>query len=56
MRVAVAYMENAAKNEVKEEKEYGREFQETAHLSQFISIVSQYNEHVEFEVLEKEIL
>lgn len=53
---AIACMEDAAKNEIKEEKEYGREFHETTHLSQFISILSQYGEYVEFEVLEKEIL
>lgn len=53
---AIACMEDAVKNEIKDEKEYGREFHEIAHLSQFVSIVSQHNEYVEFEVLEKEIL
>lgn len=53
---AIAHMEDAIKDEIKEEKEYGREFHETTHLSQFVSIVSQHNEYVEFEVLEKEIL
>lgn len=52
---AIACMEEMVEQEIKQEKEYGREFHETTHLSQYVEIVSQYSERVEFEVLEKEI-
>lgn len=53
---AVDYMNKAVKEEIKEEKEYGRNFKEDARFPDFVSIVSQYNEYVEFEVNEREVL
>lgn len=52
---AIDYMNKAVKEEIELEKEYGREFHESARLSQFVSIVSQYSEYVCFEVIEKEV-
>lgn len=53
---AVDYMEKAIKEEIKEEKKYGREFREVAHSPKYVLIVSQNSEYVEFEVVEKEVL
>lgn len=48
-------MNEAVKQEIEEEKEYGREFYENARFPEYVSIVSQNSEYVEFEVLEKEV-
>ena len=53
---AIDYMNKAVKEEIEEEKEYGRSFEEDARFPNFVSIVSQYNEYVEFEVSEREVL
>lgn len=53
---AIDYMEKAVKEEIEQEKEYGREFHETTHLSQYVTIMSQYSEYVEFEVYEREVM
>lgn len=53
---AIDHMEKAVKNEIEEEKEYGREFYENARFPKYVSIVSQHSEYVEFEVVEKEVL
>lgn len=53
---AIDYMEKALKEEIEQEKEFGRDFHETTHLEQFVSIVSQYSEYVEFEVYEREVM
>lgn len=52
---AIDYMEQEVKREIEEEKEYGREFQESQRFPMFVSLVSQHSEYVEFEVIEKEI-
>ena len=53
---AIKYMNEAVKQEIEEEKEYGREFHENARFPKYVSIVSQHSEYVEFEVDEKEVL
>ena len=53
---AVNYMNEAVKQEIEEEKEYGREFYENAHFPKYVSIVSQYSEYVEFEVNERKVM
>ena len=52
---AIKRMNEAAKQEIEEEKEYGRIFYENVHFPKYISIVSQNSEYVEFEVIEKEV-
>lgn len=52
---AIKCMNEAVKQEIEEEKEYGREFYENARFPKYVSIVSQHSEYVEFEVIEKEI-
>lgn len=53
---AIKRMNEAVGQEIKEEKEYGREFYETARYPKYVSIVSQYSEYVEFEVIESEVM
>lgn len=53
---AVDYMNKAVNEEIEEEKEYGRKFHENLRFPEFVSIVSQYGEYVEFEVNEREVL
>ena len=53
---AIDYMEKAVKEEIEQEKEYGREFYENARFPKYVSIVSQHSEYVEFEVSEREVL
>lgn len=53
---AVKYMNEAVKQEIEEEKEYGREFYENARFPKYVSIVSQHFEYVEFEVSEREVM
>lgn len=53
---AVKHMNEAVKQEIEEEKEYGREFYESARYPEYVTIVSQYSEYVEFEVSEREVL
>lgn len=53
---ALNRMEELIKLEIKEEKEYGREFHENARFPEYVSIVSQNSEYVEFEVVEREVL
>lgn len=53
---AIRRMNEAVKREIEEEKEYGREFYESARFPEYVSIVSQNSEYVEFEVVEKEVL
>lgn len=53
---AVNYMNEAVKQEIEEEKEYGREFYENARFPKYVSIVSQNSEYVEFEVNEREVM
>lgn len=53
---AVKYMNEAVKQEIEEEKEYGREFYEAARFPKYVSIVNQYSEYVEFEVNEREVM
>lgn len=52
---AIKAMNEAVKQEIEEEKEYGREFYETVRFNEYVSIVSQHSEYVEFEVWEKEV-
>ena len=52
---AVERMEEEIKREIEEEKEYGREFQETQRFPKFVTLASQHSEYVEFEVIEKEV-
>lgn len=52
---AVKRMNEAVKQEIEEEKEYGREFYENARFENYVSIVSQHSEYVEFEVTETEV-
>lgn len=53
---AIDYMEEAVKEEIEQEKEYGREFYENARFPKYVSIVSQNSEYVEFEVSEREVM
>lgn len=53
---AIKHMNEAVKQEIEEEKEYGREFYENARFEDYVSIVSQNSEYVEFEVIETEVL
>lgn len=53
---AIDYMNEAVKQEIEEEKEYGREFYENARFPKYVSIVSQHSEYVEFEVSEREVM
>lgn len=53
---AVKYMNEAVKQEIEEEKEFGREFYESARFEDCVTIVSQYSEYVEFNVTGKEVL
>ena len=53
---AIDYMEQAVKEEIEEEKEYGREFHENSRFHKYVSIVSQNSEYVEFEVSEREVM
>ena len=53
---AVARMEEEVKREIEEEKEYGREFHETARFPKYVSMASQNSEYVEFEVAERNVL
>ena len=53
---ATDYMEQAIKEEIEEEKGYGREFYENARFPKYVSIVSQNSEYVEFEVSEREVM
>lgn len=53
---AVKYMNEAVKQEIEEEKEYGREFYENARFPKYVSIASQHSEYVEFEVSEREVM
>lgn len=52
---AIKAMNEAVKQEIEEEKEYGREFYENARFDEYVSIVSQNSEYVEFEVAESEV-
>ena len=51
----VEHMEEEVKREIEEEKEYGRNFEETARFPKYIMLASQHSEYVEFEVMEKEV-
>lgn len=53
---AIHYMNEAVKQEIKEEKEYGRDFYENARFPKYVSIVSQNSEYIEFEVAEREVM
>lgn len=53
---AIKCMEDMVKQEITEEKEFGRDFYENARFPKYVSIVSQYSEYVEFEVSEREVL
>lgn len=53
---AIKRMNEAVKQEIEEEKEYGREFYESARFPRDVTIVSQYSEYVEFEVIESEVM
>lgn len=53
---AVEYMNKAVKEEIEEEKEYGRVFHEDARYPKYVSIVSQNSEYIEFEVSEREVM
>lgn len=53
---AIKRMNEAVKQEIKEEKEYGRDFYENARFPKYVSIVSQNSEYIEFEVAEREVL
>lgn len=53
---AIKHMNEAVKQEIEEEKEYGREFYENARFPKYVSIVSQHSEYVEFEVSEREVM
>lgn len=54
---AVKRMNEAAKQEIKNEKEYGREFHENQRFDDdYVSIVSQNWEYVEFEVLSTRVM
>lgn len=55
---AIKRMNEAVKQEIEEEeeKEYGREFYESARFQKDVTIVSQYSEYVEFEVIESEVM
>ena len=52
---AVECMEEEVKREIEEEKEYGRNFEETARFPKYVMLASQHSEYVEFEVMEKEV-
>lgn len=53
---AIKRMNEAVKQEIEEEKEYGRDFYESARFEDCVIIVSQHFEYVEFDVIEKEVL
>lgn len=53
---AIKRMNEAVKQEIKEEKEYGRDFYENARFPKYVSIVSQHSEYVEFDVSEREVM
>lgn len=53
---AIKCMNDEVNREVREEKEYGREFHETCRVGQYVSLASQHSEYVEFEVRETEVL
>lgn len=53
---AIRRMNEAVKRKIEEEKEYGREFHESARFEDCVTIVSQYSEYIEFDVTEKEVM
>lgn len=53
---ATQCMEEEVKREIEEEKEYGRDFHETLHFPDYVSLASQNSEYVEFEVSEREVM
>lgn len=53
---ALKRMEEEIKREVEEEKEYGREFHESQRFVDYVSLVSQHSEYVEFEVAPQEVM
>lgn len=53
---ALRRMEEEVKREIKEEKEYDREFYESQRFDGYVLLVSQHSEYVEFEVSEREVM
>ncbi len=53
---ALKRMEEEVKREIKEEKEYGREFYESQRFDGYVLLASQNSEYVEFEVIEREVM
>lgn len=53
---ALKRMEEEVKREIEEEKEYGRDFYESQRFDDYVSLVSQHSEYVEFEVSPQEVM
>lgn len=53
---ALKRMEEEIEREIKEEKEYGREFYESQRFEGYVALVSQNSEYVEFEVVPQEVM
>lgn len=53
---ALKRMEEKIKEEIEEEKEYGRDFYESQRFEGYVSLVSQHSEYVEFEVVPQEVM
>lgn len=52
---AIKRMNEAVEQEIEEEKEHYRDFYESERFPEYVLIVSQYSEYVEFEVRETEV-
>lgn len=49
-------MAKAVEEEIKEEKEFGREFEIISSYEDYVLLRSQYDEHIEFEVEQREFV
>ena len=53
---ALKRMEEEIKQEIEEEKDYGRDFYESQRFEGYVSLASQHFEYVEFEVVPQEVM